>query len=116
MTRTVNASGKRVSLGKTSSKMVKTKKKISRGNRNINWIETYCHIPEGRDVGKTVRLRDWQKKELLRIYDNPAKTRRAILSFGRKNAKTTIAAFILLLHLCGPEARVNSQLYSAAQS
>jgi phage terminase large subunit-like protein len=51
-----------------------------------------------------------------RIYDNPAGTRRAILSFGRKNAKTTLSAFLLLLHLCGPESRVNSQLYSAAQS
>lgn len=35
---------------------------------------------------------------------------------GRKNAKTTFAAFLLLLHLCGPEAKANSQLYSAAQS
>ena len=44
------------------------------------------------------------------------KTRRAIISFGRKNAKTTLAAFLLLLHLCGREAKRNSQLYSAAQS
>lgn len=35
---------------------------------------------------------------------------------GRKNAKTTFAACLLLLHLCGPEARQNSQLFSAAQS
>jgi phage terminase large subunit-like protein len=34
----------------------------------------------------------------------------------RKNAKTALAAFLLLLHTCGPEARQNSQLYSAAQS
>src|SRR3546814_10361818 len=34
----------------------------------------------------------------------------------RKNAKTAMSAFLLLLHLCGPEARANSQLYSAAQS
>src|SRR5262249_53571126 len=33
-----------------------------------------------------------------------------------KNAKTTLAAFLLLLHLCGPRARPNSQLFSAAQS
>ena len=63
-------------------------------------------------------LRPWQKAELLRIYDNPAGTRRAILSFGRKNGKTALAAFLLLLHLCGPEGkdRPNSQLFSAAQS
>lgn len=29
---------------------------------------------------------------------------------------TALAAFLLLLHLCGPRARPNSQLYSAAQS
>ncbi|MDR5776575.1 MULTISPECIES: terminase TerL endonuclease subunit, partial [unclassified Caballeronia] len=34
----------------------------------------------------------------------------------RKNAKTALSAFLVLLHLVGPEARVNSQLYSAAQS
>lgn len=34
----------------------------------------------------------------------------------RKNAKTAFSAFLLLLHLVGPEARPNSQLYSAAQS
>lgn len=88
----------------------------TRGNRNVKWIEEYCRIPEGRDVGKPVKLRPWQKKEIRRIYDNPAGTRRAILSFGRKNAKTTLSAFLLLLHLCGPEARPNSQLFSAAQS
>jgi len=67
-------------------------------------------------VGKPVLLRDWQKEELRRIYDNPHGTRRAILSFGRKNGKTALSSFILLLHLCGPEARPNSQLFSAAQS
>lgn len=89
---------------------------LSRGDRNIQWIEAFCRIPEGRDVGKPVRLRDWQKHEIRRIYDNPHGTRRAILSFGRKNGKTALSSFILLLHLCGPEARPNSQLYSAAQS
>jgi phage terminase large subunit-like protein len=36
--------------------------------------------------------------------------------FGRKNAKTTLSGFLCLLHLVGPEARANSQLYSCAQS
>lgn len=89
---------------------------LTRAERNIAWIEEHCRIPEGRDVGKPVKLRGWQKDEITKIYDNPAVTRRAILSFGRKNAKTTLAAFLLLLHLVGPEARPNSQLFSAAQS
>jgi len=88
----------------------------TRGDRNIAWIERYCRIPEGRDVGKPVKLREWQRAEIRKIYDNPAGTRRAIISFGRKNAKTTLAGFLLLLHLCGHEARPNSQLFSAAQS
>src|SRR5690606_34049642 len=90
----------------------------TRAERNIRWIETYCRVPEGRLrlVGQPVKLRNWQKDELRKIYDNPAGTRRPIISFGRKNGKTALAAFLLLLHLCGPEARPNSQLYSAAQS
>src|SRR5262245_10744263 len=88
----------------------------TRGEKNIWWIQEYCRVPEGKDVGKPVRLREWQRAELKKIYDNPAGTRRAILSFGRKNGKTSLAAFLLLLHLCGPEMKPNSQLYSAAQS
>lgn len=86
----------------------------TRGERNITWIETHCRIPEGRHVGKPVRLSGFQRDVIKGIYDSP--TRRAIISFGRKNAKTTLSAFLLLLHLCGPEARPNSQLFSAAQS
>jgi phage terminase large subunit-like protein len=88
----------------------------SRGNRNADWIEQHCYVPEGKLVGQPVELRDWQRREICRIYDNPAGTRRAILSFGRKNGKTALASFLLILHLVGPESRVNSQLYSTAQS
>lgn len=89
-------------------------RRVTRGDRNIAWVESYCRIPEGKFVGQPVRLADFQKDVIKGIYDTP--TRRAIVSFGRKNAKTTLSAFLLLLHLCGPEARANSQLYSAAQS
>lgn len=71
-------------------------------------------MPEGAHVGQPVVLREWQRAILRGIYDSP--TRRAIVSFGRKNGKTSLSAFLLLLHLCGPEARANSQLFSAAQS
>ena len=91
-------------------------RKPSRAARNIAWIEAACRVPEGTLAGQPLKLRPWQKKELRRIYDNPAGTRRAILSFGRKNGKTALSACLLLLHLCGPEAKPNSQLYSAAQS
>lgn len=94
---------------------------MTRGERNIYWIETYCRIPEGKFVGQPVVLCSFQKEIIIGIYDGNTVdidelVRRAIISFGRKNAKTTLSAFLCLLHLCGPEARPNSQLYSAAQS
>ena len=89
---------------------------VSRGQQNIDWIEKHCRIPEGKFVGQKVKLRPWQKKEIKKIYDNPAGTRTAILSFGRKNAKTTLSAFLLLLHLAGKESQPNSQLVSTAKS
>jgi phage terminase large subunit-like protein len=70
--------------------------------------------PEGKFVGRPVVLTKHQKRWIRAIYDSP--TRLFLLSMGRKNAKTTFSAFLLLLHLCGPEARANSQLFSAAQS
>jgi len=82
----------------------------------IWWIQEHCVVPEGRLVGTTVVLRPWQQDLIRKIYDNPVGTRRAICSFGRKNGKTALSACLLLLHLCGPASRPNSQLYSAAQS
>jgi phage terminase large subunit-like protein len=92
------------------------KRGLTRGERNIEWVERYCRTPEGKFVGKSIKLREWQRAELKKIYDNPHGTRQAIISLPRKNGKTALISFLLLLHLCGPEARANSQLYSAAQS
>jgi phage terminase large subunit-like protein len=96
-------------VGRPAQRVIPT-----RGQANCDWIEAYCRIPEGKFVGEAVVLRPWQRELICGIYDTP--TRRAIVSFGRKNSKTTTSAFLLLLHLCGPEARPNSQLFSAAQS
>jgi phage terminase large subunit-like protein len=86
----------------------------TRGCRNIDWIETNLRIPSGKDVGKPVVLRDWQKDDLKYLYDTP--TRTFIDSVGRKNAKTAKAAFILMLHLIGPESIVNTEMYSTAMA
>jgi phage terminase large subunit-like protein len=48
------------------------------------------------------------------IYGMP--TRTFICSLPRKNGKTAWSGMLLLLHLVGPEATHNGQLYSAAQS
>lgn len=88
----------------------------TRAERNIEWCERYIRIPEGRFVGQPLKMAEFMKDDFRAIYDNPAGTRRAIISRGRKNAKTTESAMILLLHSCGPEAQANSQLFSAATS
>ena len=84
----------------------------------VEFVETCLFVPEGQHVGKPLALQSWQKDWIRTVYDNPAGTRRAILSTPRKNAKTALSAALLLAHLCGPPARnrPNSQLFSAAQS
>ena len=84
------------------------------GDVVIGWIERHCVIPEGLHTGARVVLREWQREILKSIYDTP--TRRAIISVGRKNGKSALAAFLILVHLCGPRHRVNAQIFSAAQS
>lgn len=102
--------------GRTGTWVLQGKTYGTRSERNIAWIQEFCRVPDGMAVGKPVLLREWQKAELRKIYDNPHGTRQAIISFPRKNGKTALIAFLLLLHLCGPEARPNSQLYSTGQS
>ena len=89
---------------------------MTRAERNIAWCEAHLHLPEGRFVGQPLEMAEFMRDDFKAIYDNPAGTRRAIISRGRKNAKTCECAFILLLHLCGPEHRINSQMFSCAQS
>jgi phage terminase large subunit-like protein len=93
---------------------VSHKKRMTRAQRNIQWIEKHCYVPEGVHVGKPMKLLPFQKKIVRSIYDG--KTRRAIISFAGKNGKTALTALFLLLHLVGPEAVYGSSLYSTAQS
>ena len=87
-----------------------------RYQRVIAWIERFCLVPEGRDVGKPVRLRAWQRWIVRAIYPDSRPIRRVIISVGRKNAKSALAAMLALVHLVGPEHKKNSQLYSTALS
>lgn len=89
---------------------------LTRGERNCKFIETFLKVPEGEHVGKPVVLADYQVAFILSIYDNVELTDTAILSIARKNAKTGTIAFILLIHLVGPEAKKNSRIVSGAMS
>jgi phage terminase large subunit-like protein len=94
----------------------KKPKPLTRGERVIAFIERYCIVSEGDLIGKPIKLEKFQKQFLLDVYDNKAGTRRAYLSIARKNSKTATIACILLAHICGPEAVLNSRIISGAMS
>lgn len=64
-------------------------------------------------------LRPWQKEFIRNVYDpknndGSRRIRRALLSVARKNGKSALAAALVLVHLVGPEAKMNGEVYSAA--
>jgi hypothetical protein len=59
----------------------------TRGDRAITFIEHFCKIPSGAMVGQPLRLMPFQKDFIRGVLDNPAGTRQAYLSIGRKNGK-----------------------------
>lgn len=76
-------------------------------------------VPSGEGQGGRFKLREWQKKFIRDIYEphdaNGLRlVRRAILSIARKNGKTALIAALVLVHLIGPEAIRNGEIYSAA--
>lgn len=89
---------------------------MTRADKVIAFIEEFCKTPEGAHVGKPLKLAEFQKQFIKDVYNNPAGTRRAYLAIARKNGKTALIAGILLAHICGPEAVLNSQIISGALS
>ena len=89
---------------------------MTRAARVIEFIQRYCLVPDGAQVGQPLVLDDFQKDFIRAIYDNPAGTRRALLSVSRKNGKSGCIAALLLAHLVGPEAKQNAQIVSGAMS
>lgn len=89
---------------------------MTRGERVVAFIERYARVPEGSKVGQPLQLAEFQRRFILEVYDNPHGTRRAYLAIARKNGKSALIACLLLAHLVGPEAVLNSQLVSGARS
>lgn len=89
---------------------------MTTGQKVCAFIEEYCRVPEGKLVGKRMKLDPFQRDFILAVYDNPHGTNRAYLSIARKNGKTGLIAGICLAHIAGPVAVQNSQLISGAQS
>lgn len=105
-------SGKQQEKGHTAKPVVE----MTRGERVCEFIRRFCRVPEGKHVGKPLRLLEFQKRFIREIYDNPEGTSRAYLSIGRKNGKSALIACLILVHTVGPEARLNSQIVSGARS
>ena len=95
---------------------MKKQRPLTRGERVIAFIHKYCRVPEGKLVGQPIKLMPFQEAFLKEIYDNPHGTHTAVLSIARKNGKTALIACILIAHIAGPEAVLNSQIVSGAMS
>ncbi len=76
-------------------------------------------VPEGDKVGQPIKLIKWQKdfiKEVFKTEKGKRVVKMAICSLGRKNAKTTTSAIILLaLMSIKGIAKPNSQIFSGAK-
>jgi phage terminase large subunit-like protein len=75
-------------------------------------------ITAGPLAGTVLKLRPWQRRFIKAVYKtNKAgnrSVRTAILSVGRKNGKTQLAAALCLCALSGPEAEPRGECYSVA--
>ena len=69
------------------------RRRITRGDRDVRWIEAFCLYPSGSQRGQQVRLTPTQSDIVHQIYN------------GLQNVTVTgpLAAYLALLHLCGPE-------------
>ncbi len=69
-------------------------------------------------AGKQFRLRPWQREIIRELYRTDRRGRRsvrfALVSMGRKNGKSGLAAALALAHLAGPEAIQGGQVLSGA--
>lgn len=89
---------------------------LTRAEVVMRFAERYLIVPEGKLVGKPIRLILFQEAFIYSIFDNPVPTRKAYLSLGRKNGKTALIGIILLAFIIGPESIKNSQIISGAKS
>jgi len=88
----------------------------TRADRVISFIELLV-VPSGEGQGAPFDLDNFQKdwiRDVYREHKGRRTCRRAILSIARKNGKTALMAAIVLVHLVGPEAIANGEIYSAA--
>src|SRR5262245_45958653 len=68
----------------------------TRADHAITWIEKYCVVPHGFDKEQHVRLTRQQRDTIRKIYDTDGMSEIV--------QAEPLAAYLALLHVCGPEA------------
>lgn len=90
---------------------------LTRAERVIAFCED-LPITAGKLAGTKMGLREWQRDYIRAVYAEDAAgmrpIRTAVLTMGRKNGKTQLAAALALCHLLGPEAEPRGEVYSCA--
>ena len=80
---------------------------LSRAAKVMAFIES-LPVSSGPLAGTLFKLRPWQRRFIKAVYATDKQGRRivrtAVLSMGRANGKTTLAAMLGLCHLAGPES------------
>lgn len=66
---------------------------LTRGERAIEWVRHWCVMPGG----KPVELSADERVIVYRLYDG--------VELAAEGVKGPLAAYLSLLHLCGPEAQ-----------
>jgi phage terminase large subunit-like protein len=90
---------------------------LTRSERVFAFCEDLT-VTSGTAAYTKLRLRPWQRKFIEAVYAENKQgvrpVRTAVLSMGRKNGKSQLAAALALCHLCGPEAESRGEVYSCA--
>ncbi|WP_231752483.1 terminase large subunit domain-containing protein [Mycobacterium gordonae] len=69
----------------------------NRAARRIRFIHTFCVVPRGKNAGKRVRLRAFQREIVGGSFAPGVRT--ALVSIPRANGKTMLAAFLALAEM-----------------
>lgn len=80
----------------------------SRGEFVCDFIETFCCQSKGRWVGQLIKLLDWQRDFLMRLYgwrrkDGTRRFRSFYLEIAKKNGKSTLVSCLAIVHIVDAE-------------
>jgi phage terminase large subunit-like protein len=87
------------------------------GHRAIRFIEQFCRLTNGPLAGTLIRLRPWQRAEILELFrlgdDGKRVYRRGLWGRPRKGSKTLEAACLALYALLG-DGEIGAEVYVVA--